>query len=151
KPAKPLDLPAPELTATAVTTANGVTTWHGTLKAGRGGFIMGIGVQPGSGVKSISFDGEVVTSPEKLAGQDPVVTRLMGLGEREVAVEIAYDASRVPDIVLYELSPLPETDEGRALVAGRPEDAVQAYRGDCATVFKTEKVPSVVMRTEAPH
>jgi hypothetical protein len=151
KPAKDLDLPPPTLTATAVTTANGVTTMHGTLKAGRSGFIMGIGVAPGSGIKSIAYDGEVVTSPEKLAGKDPVVTRLMGFGSRDVAVEITFDAKTVPEVVLYELSPLPQGDETSALVAGRPEDAAPAYRGDCATVFKTEKVPSVVMRTPEPQ
>jgi hypothetical protein len=36
---------------------------------------------------------------------------------------------------LYERSPLPDSDEGRALVVARPGDAAPDYNGDSALVF----------------
>ena len=137
KAATDQQLPVPTFTASDATTANGVTTVRGMLHAGRGGFVMGFGFAAHSGIRSVRYDGQELISTEKLQGNDPLTTRFWGLSARDVPVEISFDASATPKIVLYELSPLPESDEGRALVAGRPEDATTAYRGDCATVFAT--------------
>ncbi|HYS68795.1 MAG TPA: hypothetical protein VEM14_01030, partial [Gemmatimonadaceae bacterium] len=61
--------------------------------------------------------------------------RFWGLGSRDVPIEISFDAGAAPKLVLFERSPLPESEEGRALVAARPVDAAPSYAGDSALVF----------------
>jgi len=57
------------------------------------------------------------------------------LGSREVPLEISFDAGVAPKVILFERSVLPDSEEGRALVAARPADAAPAYGGDSALVF----------------
>jgi len=61
--------------------------------------------------------------------------RVWGIGTRDVPMEISFDAATSPKLTLYERSALPESDEGRALIAARPADAAPDYNGDCALVF----------------
>ncbi len=148
KPAADLHLAAPTLIVREVTSVSGASVVHGTLHSGRGGFVMGIGVAPHSGIRSLRFDGQEVLSPEKLDGTDAVITRFWGFGSREVPVEITSDATATPKVLLYELSPLPESPEGRALAAGRPNDATPAYRGDSAVVFTSVDLKAA--RSDSP-
>ena len=135
KAATDAHLAAPALSAAAISSADGATTLRGTMRSGRSGVVMGIGFAAHAGIRSIRLDGQEVLSPEKLKGGDPTVTRFWGLGSREVPIEITYDSTARPTITLYELSPLPTSEEARALVAGRPDDAAPAYRGDTSVVF----------------
>jgi hypothetical protein len=50
-------------------------------------------------------------------------------------MEISFDANTAPKLILFERSPLPDSEEGRALIAARPADAAPAYSGDSAFVF----------------
>jgi hypothetical protein len=61
---------------------------------------------------------------------------------REVPMEISFDAATSPKLTLYERSPLPDSDEGRALVAARPADAAPDYNGDTALVFTVVELKS---------
>jgi hypothetical protein len=108
---------------------------RGTLRSGRGGFQIGIGVAPNSGVQAIKLDSQPAVSIEQLKGKDPTFVRIWGTGKRDVPMEIAFDAVTAPRLILYERSPLPDSDEGRALVAARPADAAPDYNGDTALVF----------------
>ncbi len=84
---------------------------------------------------------------EQLKGKDPMFVRFSGLGSREVPMEISYDANTSPALILFERSPLPDSDEGRALSAARPADATPAYSGDSALVFvKLDLKPTVAAK-----
>jgi hypothetical protein len=54
---------------------------------------------------------------------------------RDVPMEISFDANTAPKLILFERSPLPDSEEGHALAAARPADAAPAYSGDSALVF----------------
>lgn len=135
KPATDQQVPGPSFSTTDVSSANGLTTVRGVLRSGRGGFVTGIVFAPNSGIRSVRYDGQQLVAEEKLQGSDPIRTSFWGLAE--VPLEISFVADKKPKAVAFELSPLPDSDEERALIAGRPEDAAPAYRGDCATVFTT--------------
>jgi len=128
-------LPAPTFTVNEITTQGGVTVARGTLRSGRGGFQIGIGVTPNSSIQSIRLDGQPAVSVDQLKGKDPTFVRVWGTGMRDVPMEISFDAATTPRLTLYERSPLPDSDEGRALVAARPAAAAPDYYGDSALVF----------------
>ncbi len=135
-------LPAPSFTVGEVGTQGGITVVRGTLRSGRGGFQIGIGVAPNSGVQSIRLDSQQTVSVEQLKGKEPTFVRIWGVGTRDVPMEISFDAATAPKLTLYERSPLPESDEARALVAARPADAAPDYNGDSALVFVVIDLPS---------
>jgi hypothetical protein len=137
KPAKDHVLPAPTLILHEATSQGGTTVARGTLRRGRGGFLVGIGFAPKSGVKSLRFDDHQVADPARLDGTTPVITLFWGAGTRDIAVEIVFDAAAAPKAVLYERSTLPDSGEARGLVAARPTDAAPVYSGDSALVFVT--------------
>jgi hypothetical protein len=128
-------LPAPTFTVNEVATQGGVTIARGTLRSGRGGFQIGIGVAPNSGVRSIRVDNQQAVSVEQLKGKDPTFVRVWGIGMRDLPMEVSFDAASAPKLTLYERSPLPDSDEARALIAARPADAAPDYNGDTALVF----------------
>jgi hypothetical protein len=128
-------LPAPTFTVNEVTTQDGTMVVRGMLRSGRGGFQIGIGVAPNSGIRSIRLDSQPAVGVDQLKGKDPTFVRVWGIGTREVPMEISFDAATTPKLTLYERSPLPDSDEGRALVAARPADAAPDYNGDSALVF----------------
>jgi len=128
-------LPAPSFTVNEVATQGATTVVRGMLRSGRGGFQIGIGVAPDSGVQSIRLENQPAVSAEQLRGKDPIFVRVWGIGMREVPMEISFAATTAPKLTLYERSPLPDTDEARALIAARPADAAPDYNGDTALVF----------------
>jgi hypothetical protein len=128
-------LPAPTFIVNEVATQGATTLVRGTLRSGRGGFQIGIGVAPNSGIQSIRLDSQAAVSVDQLKGKEPTFVRVWGVGTREVPMEVSFDAAAAPRLTLYERSPLPDSDEGRALVAARPADAAPAYNGDSALVF----------------
>jgi hypothetical protein len=135
KPATEQNLPAPGFTVKEVETQGGMAIARGVLKSGRGGFLIGIGLAPQSGVQSIRVDGQEAVGADRLKSKDPTFVQFWGLRSRAVPMEISFDAATVPTAILFERSPLPDSDEGRALVAARPADAAPAYSGDSALVF----------------
>ena len=128
-------LPAPSFTVNEVATQGGTTVVRGTLRSGRGGFQLGVGVAPNSGVQSIRFDNQPAVGADQLTGKDPTFVRVWGLGMRDVSMEISFDAVTSPKLTLFERSPLPDSPEARALIAARPADAAPDYNGDTALVF----------------
>ncbi len=128
-------LPAPTFAVNEVATQGGTTVVRGTLRSGRGGFQIGIGVAPNSGVQSIRLDSQQAVSVDQLKGKEPTFVRVWGIGTRDVPMEISFDTATAPKVTLYERSPLPDSDEGRALIAARPADAAPDYNGDAALVF----------------
>lgn len=128
-------LPAPIFSVKEITTQGGTKLARGTLRSGRGGFQLGIGIAPHSGIKSIRIDDQQAVGAEQLNGKDPIFVRVWGAGTRDVPMEISFDAATAPKLTLYERSPLPDSDEARALIAARPADAAPDYNGDSALVF----------------
>lgn len=128
-------LPAPSFAVKEVVTQAGTTVVRGTLRSGRGGFQLGVGIAPDSGIRSIRIDSQQAVSIDQLKSKEPTLVRVWGLGSREVPVEISFDAAAAPRLTLFERSPLPESDEARALIAARPADAAPDYDGDSALVF----------------
>jgi hypothetical protein len=128
-------LPAPTFTVKELATKGDATVARGMLRSGRGGFQLGVGIAPGSGIRSVRVEGQDAVGVDQLNGNEPTFIRVWGVGTREVAMEISFDASAAPRLTLYERSPLPDSDEARALVAARPADAAPDYNGDSALVF----------------
>ncbi|MDQ6916379.1 MAG: M20/M25/M40 family metallo-hydrolase [Pseudomonadota bacterium] len=135
KPATDQKLPAPSFTVTGVVTRGKTSVAQGVLRSGRAGYQMTLGVPAQSDIQSIRVDSQDVVRTDQLKGKEPTFIRLWGLKSREVPVEIAFDAATAPKLILSERSSLPESEEGRALAAGRPADAAAAYSGDSALVF----------------
>ncbi|MEO8566346.1 MAG: M28 family peptidase [Betaproteobacteria bacterium] len=128
-------LPAPSFAVNEVATEGGTTVVRGTLRSGRGGFQIGIGIAPESGIQSIRLDSQQAVGVDQLNGKEPTFVRVWGIGTRDVPMVISFDAATAPKLTLFERSPLPDSDEGRALVAARPADAAPDYNGDSALVF----------------
>jgi hypothetical protein len=137
KPAMAQGLTAPSFTVENVATREGTTAVRGVLRSGRGGFLLGAGAAPGSGIQSIRVDNQQVIGAEQPKGKEPMLIRFWGLGMRDVSMEVAFAANASPKLVLFERSPLPDSEEGRSLAAARPADAAPAYSGDSALVFVT--------------
>ena len=108
---------------------------RGTLRSGRGGFQIGVGIAPNSGIQSIRLDNQQAVGADQLKGKEPTFVRVWGLGTREVPMEVSFDAATAPKVTLFERSPLPDSEEGHALIAARPADAAPDYNGDSALVF----------------
>ncbi len=130
KPATNLGLPAPTLSVTTITTRGALTVLTGTLRSGRGGFVMGIAVAPDSGLKSLRIEGQEVFDAKRLGADTPALARLFGLGVRDVAIELTFDPKAPAKITLFERSALPDAQEARALTAARPLDAAPVHSGD---------------------
>ncbi|HEY1438714.1 MAG TPA: M20/M25/M40 family metallo-hydrolase [Casimicrobiaceae bacterium] len=135
KPATGQHLPPPSFIVKEVATQVATTVVRGVLRSGRGGYQVGIGIAPHSGIQSIRLDNQELIAADLLKSKEPTFVRFWGLGSREVPMEIAFDANTAPKLILFERSPLPDVEETRALVAARPADAAPAYAGDSALVF----------------
>jgi hypothetical protein len=135
KPAIDQHLPAPSFAVKGVDAQGGLQVVRGVLRSGRGGFLVGIGIAPGSGVRSIRIDDQEAVGADRLKTSEPTFVQLWGLRSREVPMEVFFDAGAVPKLVLYERSRLPDSEEARTLAAARPLDAAPAYSGDSALVF----------------
>ena len=135
KPAIQQSLHAPSFTVEEVATQAGTTVLRGVLRSGRGGFQVGVGIAPHSGIQSIRLDNQQVIGADQPKGKEPTLVRFSGLGLRDVPMEVSFDANTAPKLILFERSPLPDSEEGRALAAARPADAAPAYSGDSALVF----------------
>jgi hypothetical protein len=135
KPATQQNLPAPSFTVKEVATQGGTTVVRGVLRSGRGGFQVGVGIAPHSGIQSIRLDNQQVIGADQSKGKEPTFVRFSALGLRDMPMEISFDANTAPKLILFERSPLPDSEEGRALAAARPADAAPAYSGDSALVF----------------
>ena len=120
-----------------VATREGTTVVRGILRSGRGGFLLGAGIAPNSGIRSLRLDDQEAIGAENLKGKDPMLVRFWGLGTRAVPMEVSFDADAAPKLVLFERSSLADSTEGRSLAAARPADAAPAYTGDSALVFVT--------------
>ncbi len=62
--------------------------------------------------------------------------RLTGFGAHEIPIEIVFDPSKDPKLILIERAPLPDVPEARALTAARAADAAPVHNGDGAVVVR---------------
>ena len=135
KPATQQNLPAPSFEVKETVTRGTTSVVRGVLRGGRGGFLLGVGLTPRSGVQGIRLDNQEVLGADQLKGKEPTFVRFSGLGFREVPMEVTFDVSAAPKLTLFERSPLPDSPEAHALTAVRPTDAAPDYSGDSALVF----------------
>ena len=150
KPAVNANLDAPSLTFESISSSKGRTSILGSLRSARAGFVMGIAVPAGSGIKSISVEGQSAVDEERLAGKDPVGLRLFAVGDRALKVQIEFDPLKPSKIVLFERSPLPDTAEARQLLASRPADSAQVHSGDGSMVFRQMDLNALKPTSAAP-
>lgn len=144
RPAENMSLRAPVLTAQGVATDKGVSMVSATLQSGRGGFVMGLAVPPGSGLQWIDVEGQRAVGAERLSAPGGVNLRLFGLGLQPVHVTLAFDPKKPASVVVFERSALPEGREAQELLASRPHDANQVHSGDGALVFRTVDLRTLV-------
>lgn len=134
KSAADLKLAAPSLTVAGIAASGTYKTLTGTLRSGRAGFVMGIAIAPGSGIRALRIDGQDALTPEHLRAKTPIIARLFAMGGREAPIEIVFDPNASAKLVLFERSTLPDSDEARTLTAARPNDAAPVDSGDGALV-----------------
>ena len=117
-----------------VETQGGMAIARGVLKSGRGGFVVGIGLAPQSGVQSIRVDGQEAVGADRLKSKDPTFVQFWGLRSREVPMEISFDAATVPKAILFGAHRCPIRRKGaRWSSPGRRRSP--AYSGDSALVW----------------
>lgn len=136
KPALDANLPAPAFSVDSVTNVRGHNLVTGRLLAARSGFVMALGVAPGSGILAIRAKGQTVVSGERLAGTAPVTARLFGVADQPLQIEIEFDPAKPSKLVVLERSQLPDTADARTLLASRPANAAPVHSGDGALVFQ---------------
>jgi hypothetical protein len=136
KPATGQHLPPPSFTVREVATQVGTTVVRGVLRSGRGGYQVGFGIAPHSGIQSIRLDNQELIAADLLKSKEPTFVRFWGLGSREVPMEISFDANTAPKLILFERSPLPDVEETRALVAARPADGSRLRRRLGACLYR---------------
>jgi len=56
----------------------GATVVRGTLRSGSGGFQVGVGIAPDSGIQSIRIDSQQAVSVDQLKGKEPTLVRTCG-------------------------------------------------------------------------
>jgi hypothetical protein len=135
KPATDLKLAAPVLTITEIKPAGDLAIAHGILRAGRGGAQLAFGVAKGSSIRSIHVMGEDLVGAVRLGRGEPTLAGILGLGGRDIPVEIAFAAGTRPSLLVIERSSLPESPEAQALLAARPRDAAPVHAGNAAIVI----------------
>ena len=134
KPASDLALVPPALVLNEVRPAGALNVARGTLRSGRGGFRLVLGAGSQSGIRSIRLADEDVLGEGHLDGEGPIFVRIAGLADREIPIELAWDADKRPSMYVIEHSNFPDSREGRALVASRPANAAPIDRGDATVV-----------------
>ncbi len=136
KPAADLKLNPPTLQITGASMANEQRVIDATLRGGRGGLQLAIGFVSNAGVRSLIVEGQEVVGEARLLKDTPVIARILGLGERDIPVQIKFDANGPPPaLILVERSPLPDGEETRALEGSRAKDAAPVHSGDNALVM----------------
>lgn len=143
-------LEAPTLSISEVSHGAGITRLSGNVQAARAGFVLAIGVPAGTGIKSVSVEGQLVIGPEKLKGKSTVSARLFGVGNKRLKVEFEFTSSETASIVLIERSALPNNAETAHLLSMRPENASPVHSGDGALVFKTVDLQTFKSGTASP-
>jgi hypothetical protein len=99
KPTGDLQLPYPALTLGERSTVNSLTSVKATLHGGRGGMV-GIVVDPGSGIHRIRSEGPDAFV-QSAGQQGPAFVRFHGVPGRPVNLESAYPADTTPTLVVY--------------------------------------------------
>ena len=135
KPAANLKLDPPTLTISNVEINGAVAVAHGILRAGRGGTQLAFGVPTKSGVRSIRVMGETLVDAARLDRDEPTLAGILGLGTRDVPVEITFDVKTQPSFFVIERSALPDSAEVAALLAARPATAAPVHAGNGAVVI----------------
>lgn len=137
KPATDAKLAAPSLELEQVLVQDKLRVARGTIKGGRGGLQLAVALEGKSGVQSFKVAGQDVANTWRLNQNTPLQARFAGFGEAGIPVEIVYDPRVRPSLTVVERSPLPDTDEARALIAARPSDAAPVHGGDSALVVRS--------------
>jgi hypothetical protein len=136
KPAVDLKLAPPTLQIAGAAMENQQRVINATLRGGRGGLQLAIGFVSNAGVRALIVNGEEVVGEARFRKDAPVIARILGLGERDIPVQIKFDANGPPPaLILVERSPLPDGDEPGALKASRAKDAAPVHAGDNALVI----------------
>lgn len=117
----------------------------GTIRSARAGFVFGLLIPAGSGIISVTLEGQSFISPERLAAGKPVWGRIFGTADKPLAITIELEKSAAGRIALFERSALPDTPESSRILALRPANAGPVHAGDGAFVYT-----SVDLRTLAP-
>jgi hypothetical protein len=119
-----------------VTDNNGVSVATTTLTAARAGFVMGLAVPSGSGIRSVRVEGQLAVGPDRLSGPDGTTVRIFGVGNKPVKLEVEFDRAKPSAVVVFERSALPDLPETAQLLASRPHNANQVHSGDGSLVFR---------------
>jgi hypothetical protein len=135
KPAADLKLDPPTFTISNVEANGALAVAHGVLRAGRGGTQLAFGIPKKSGIRSIRVMGEELVNMERLDRDEPTLAGMLGLGTRDIPVEITFDAKTQPSFFVIERSALPDSAEGTALLAARPTTAAPVHAGNGAVVI----------------
>lgn len=135
KPATDLKLDPPTLTISSLEANGARAVAHAILRAGRGGTQLAFGIPMKSGIQSIRVLGEELVDRARLERDEPTLAGMLGLGVRDIPVEITFDAKTQPSFFVIERSALPDSTEAAALLAARPATAAPSHAGNGAVVI----------------
>jgi hypothetical protein len=136
-PAMRADLPAPRLEVLRREALGDRIRVTGRISSARAGFVFGFLIPAGSGITSVSAEGEPLLLAERLSSGQPVWARIFGTGDRPLSLTIEHRNDARPRFALFERSALPDTPEAHRLVSLRPKTASPVHAGDGAFVFRT--------------
>lgn len=136
KPAADLKLEPPRLVTEQVLVQDKLRVFRGVIKGARGGTQMALALRGKSGIQSIRIAGQDLVGLARLNQDDPLLARLTGFGVRDVPVEIVFDPTKDPKLILIERAPLPDAPEAVALTTARAADAAPVHNGDGAIVAR---------------
>ena len=135
QPAPDLALTPPTLAIASDTTgADGQRRIEGTLQAGEAGFFFGIAFPADSGARELVVDGRTLFEGESLTSGQARQAMFHGVGNTPVSFVLTAEADRPVDVVMFELSTLPDNADAAGIVALRPDDAAPLHFGDHAEV-----------------
>lgn len=130
-----LALTPPTLTVTTQTQdEDGRRRIEGTVQAGEAGFFFGIAFPPDSGVLGLEVEGETLLREADLTGGRGRPVMFHGAGNRSLDVVLTVSADAPVELILFELSGLPDHPEVADILAHRPDDAAPLHFGDHAEV-----------------
>jgi hypothetical protein len=136
KAAIDLKLEPPRLETDQVMAQDKLKVLRGTIKGARGALHLTLAVRGQSGIQSIRVAEQVLVGASRLNQAEPLSMRLTGFGAHEIPIEIVFDPSKDPKLILIERAPLPDAPEARALTAARAADAAPVHNGDGAVVVR---------------
>jgi Peptidase family M28 len=140
KPATGLKIAPPTFTPISDTVIGDRRVLTGKIHLGATTIRAGFASSAGSGLLALSIEGKPVLTEELLRDGSARWFRIGGIHDRDLTIELVLAKNAQGPITLYEISTLPESAEGRAMQAARPDHTAPYGNGDSTMVVRRIKL-----------